>query len=119
MKLLFFSIGTRGDMEPFVAIGEMLKARGHSITFAFPGQFKDLAVSGRFAFHSLGQEYIDMLESDAGKAAMGGTGTGLKKLARCLDALMNEQSYRERAKEISVQMQQEDYSNELCDMITG
>lgn len=26
MKIILVSVGTRGDMEPFVAIGELLKA---------------------------------------------------------------------------------------------
>ncbi|MBK8623929.1 MAG: glycosyltransferase [Saprospiraceae bacterium] len=35
MKILLASIGTRGDMEPFLAIGEKLVKQGHQITYLF------------------------------------------------------------------------------------
>ena len=31
MKILLVSIGTRGDMEPFLAIGEILREKGHEV----------------------------------------------------------------------------------------
>lgn len=42
MKVLITSIGTRGDMEPFLAIAELLKNKGHEVTCLFPDQFKPL-----------------------------------------------------------------------------
>ncbi|MEZ4749121.1 MAG: glycosyltransferase [Bdellovibrionota bacterium] len=32
MKILLIAIGTQGDMQPFVAVGKGLKARGHEVT---------------------------------------------------------------------------------------
>ncbi|HOP44646.1 MAG TPA: glycosyltransferase [Flavobacteriales bacterium] len=32
MQVLIISIGTRGDMEPFLAIGRILQERGHAVT---------------------------------------------------------------------------------------
>lgn len=43
MKIILISIGTRGDMEPFLSIGEILKEKGHQVICAFPEQFRDLA----------------------------------------------------------------------------
>ena len=43
MKIIMVSVGTRGDMEPFLAIGEILKEKGHAVICAFPEQFRDLA----------------------------------------------------------------------------
>lgn len=80
MKIVFLSIGTRGDMEPFLAIGELLKEKGCRIICAFPEQFRDLAVDSGLEFASLGSSYIESLESDVGKAAMGGSGSGMRKL---------------------------------------
>ncbi len=34
MKIVLISIGTRGDMEPFMAIGEILKEKGHRVICA-------------------------------------------------------------------------------------
>lgn len=80
MKILLISIGTRGDMEPFLAIGEILKEKGHEVTFLFPEQFHALVEDSGAQFESLGRAFIDMLESDLGKFAMGGAGPWWKKL---------------------------------------
>lgn len=79
MKILLISIGTRGDMEPFLAIGEILAEKGHQVICAFPEQFRDLVDGSGMEFTSLGPDYIEMLESDLGKEAMGTEGSGLKK----------------------------------------
>ncbi|MCW5516369.1 glycosyltransferase [Muriicola sp. Z0-33] len=80
MKILLLSIGTRGDMEPFLAIGEQLSRLGHEIVCAFPEQFRSLVEDSGFRFLSLGKEFIEMLESPFGKAAMGGSATTWKKI---------------------------------------
>lgn len=78
------SIGTRGDMEPFLAIGELLMEKGHEVICAFPDQFGYLAEQCGLGFDGLGSRYIETLESDAGMAAMGGKATGLRKFAAYL-----------------------------------
>ncbi len=80
MKILLISVGTRGDMEPFLAIGEILKEKGHQIICAFPEQFRHLVEDSNMEFASLGTKFIELLDSDAGKAALGGGGSGLKKM---------------------------------------
>ena len=80
MNILISSIGTRGDMEPLMAVGEKLKIRGHNVTCLFPEQFRAMALDSGFAFESLGSTFIEMLESEDGKAALGGSGGGVKKI---------------------------------------
>ena len=80
MKIILTSIGTRGDMEPFLAIGEIFQEKGHQIICLFPEQFRSLVEDAGFEFASLGKEFIEMLESPAGKIAMGGGRFGFKKL---------------------------------------
>ncbi len=80
MIVLITSIGTRGDMEPFLAIGEILKKRGHEIVYQFPEQFRKLAEESGTKFASLGTEFIDMLESDLGRFALGGRGSTWRKI---------------------------------------
>lgn len=66
-------------MEPFLAIGEMLKEKGHRMICAFPEQFRNIAEDSNLAFASLGTQFIEMLESETGKAALGEGGSGLAK----------------------------------------
>jgi UDP:flavonoid glycosyltransferase YjiC (YdhE family) len=66
-------------MEPFIAIGELLKSKGHQVVCAFPEQFEQLALASEMQFASLGPEFIRMLESEVGKTALGGSGKGFRK----------------------------------------
>ena len=68
-------------MEPFLAIGKILQEKGHEAICAFPEQFRTLVEESNMQFASLGPEFIEMLESDVGKTALGGGGSGLKKIA--------------------------------------
>lgn len=80
MKILLLSIGTRGDMEPFLAIGELLREKGHRVICVFPEQFRNLAEESNLEFASLGTSFIEMLDSADGKVALGGSGSGIKKI---------------------------------------
>ena len=42
MKIIVTSIGIRGDIEPFLAIGKNLKEKGHQVICAFPEQFRQM-----------------------------------------------------------------------------
>lgn len=77
---MLVSIGTRGDMEPFLAVGALLKQEGHDIACAMPEQFRALVLECGFRFHSLGSEFVALIESDTGKAALGGRTSFFGKL---------------------------------------
>jgi len=66
-------------MEPFLAIGDLLREKGFQVMCAFPEQFRNLVEDSNFEFASLGSSFIEMLDSDVGKSALGGSGSGLSK----------------------------------------
>ena len=74
MKIILTSTGTQGDIEPFLAIGKFLKEKGHQVICAFPEQFRELTESCGMEFASLGSKNDDLLASDIGKTALGGSG---------------------------------------------
>ena len=80
MKILLMSIGTRGDCEPFLGVGEMLREYGEDVVCAFPEQYRCLAEETGFPFYSLGTKFISLLNSDAGRTVMGGENGKLQKL---------------------------------------
>ena len=80
MKIILTSIGTRGDIEPFLSIGEILKKKKHHIICLFPEQFRDLAENSGFEFVSLGSKFGKLLKSPEGRIAMGGGKLGIKKI---------------------------------------
>jgi sterol 3beta-glucosyltransferase len=89
MKIILASVGTRGDMEPFLAIGELLKEKGHQVICAFPEQFRNIVSESDLEFASLGPKFISLLESKEGKAAMGGA-TGFKKIIGTLKLALKQ-----------------------------
>lgn len=88
MKILLLSLGTRGDCEPFLGVAEMLRTRGETVICGFSEQYRNLAEDNGFAFRSLGTGFIDLLESDDGKTAMGGSAGGVSKIAATLRIAM-------------------------------
>ncbi|ERN41910.1 glycosyl transferase [Rubidibacter lacunae KORDI 51-2] len=90
MKIILISIGTRGDIEPFLAIGELLQEKGHQAICAFPDQFRNLAEESNLQFVSLGLKFIELLQSNDGKLAMGGRGSGLEKFLATIRLARNQ-----------------------------
>jgi len=54
MKIILTAIGTPRDIEPFLAIGTILKEKGHQVFCAFSDQFRELTESCDIEFKSLG-----------------------------------------------------------------
>jgi sterol 3beta-glucosyltransferase len=92
MKIILTSIGTRGDIEPFLAIGKMLKEKGHQVICAFSEQFRELTESFDIEFASLGRKNDDILESDANRTVMGGS--GIKKFFAYIKLMRLAQSQK-------------------------
>jgi len=63
MKIILTSIGTRGDIEPFLAIGKILKEKGHQVICAFSEQFRELTENCDIEFASLGKKMMIYLKA--------------------------------------------------------
>ena len=88
MKIILTAIGTQGDVEPFLALGNILKEKGHHVICAFSEQFRELTKSNELDFASLGSRLYELNNSKAGIIAMGG-GKGLKKTFAFLKIAVN------------------------------
>lgn len=82
MKILIMSIGTRGDIEPFLAIGEMLSKKGHHLVYAFPKQYHHL-IPNNGAKYDFTSRFLDLIEGDDGNMVMSGS-MGINKLKAIL-----------------------------------
>ena len=80
MKILLIAVGTRGDIEPFLAIADILNKNGHNILCCFPEQFRKITDDSGFEFIGLTSKYLEMLESKEGLIAMGGKATLFQKI---------------------------------------
>ncbi len=80
-KILLIAIGSRGDIEPFLAVGALLKQSGFdNLRCCFPEQFAHLAEEEGFPFYSLGTKFLELLETSDGKDIMGGDLSRIAKL---------------------------------------
>jgi len=70
VKILLTSIGTRGDIEPFIAHGQILEEKGHKVFYAFPAQFSKLVPSHN-QFFPLSPKIIELIHGEKGRTVMG------------------------------------------------
>jgi sterol 3beta-glucosyltransferase len=80
MKILLISIGTRGDIEPFLAQAELLRAANHEIFCLFPEQFRETVEKMGMEFLGFDRRFLEMLDSKVGRSVMGGGGNTLTSI---------------------------------------
>lgn len=75
MHLLILTVGTRGDVQPYVALGQGMKAAGHAVTICAPAHFESFITEHGLAYAFLNNDIIDLMHSEEGQRAMENTGT--------------------------------------------
>ncbi|MBO9604486.1 MAG: glycosyltransferase family 1 protein [Paenibacillaceae bacterium] len=71
MKITLLTMGTFGDIRPFLALAYGLEERGHRVTLAGPENFHDYVVhSYRRPYHPIGIDSQQVLESEEGRKWM-------------------------------------------------
>ncbi len=83
-KILLMSLGSRGDIEPFLAAGEALQEQGHKIAFCLPGQFQSLASEVTTIFYPMSPAFLDLMNDPGVKRIMGQIGTPISRLKTSL-----------------------------------
>lgn len=68
MKITIITVGTRGDVQPYIAVAEALKARGHEPTLAASPEHTALVAAHGIPFKPFGPSFRDILQSDLGRA---------------------------------------------------
>ena len=88
MRILFISLGTQGDIEPFLARATLLHKEGHVITCLFPKQFKTLVTELGFHFYGFDTRFLDLLNTDFGKGFLGSKGNFLTRATNFIRLMM-------------------------------
>ena len=70
MKVLILTIGSRGDVQPYVALGKGLKAAGHDVTLATCERFRGFVEEHGLAYGYISDNMMKIIDSDQGKALM-------------------------------------------------
>jgi UDP:flavonoid glycosyltransferase YjiC (YdhE family) len=83
MRIAIQTLGTRGDVQPYLALARRLIGQGHQVQIAAPEQFAAFVSRHGVPFSPLPGEFLALLDTAEGKAAIaGGRGfsAGLKLL---------------------------------------
>ena len=67
MNILLLGIGSRGDVQPLLALAGGLAAAGHTTTIAAGPNFQDWGEDAGFRFAPLGTDVQELMNSDAGR----------------------------------------------------
>ncbi|PCH75557.1 MAG: UDP-glucose--sterol glucosyltransferase [Flavobacteriaceae bacterium] len=80
MKAILFSIGTRGDIEPFLAIAQLLKEKHWEVICVFPEQFRETVEAMDLSFRGFNKEFLELMDGKEAKMVMGGYGSIFKRV---------------------------------------
>lgn len=80
MKILILTIGSRGDVQPYVALGRGLQQAGHSVTLCTGALFQELVTAHGLSFLPLDDEMIRLADSPEGRQMMEGGGNPMKAI---------------------------------------
>lgn len=75
MRVLPVGMGSRGDVQPFIALGESLHRLGHVVTLAAAEEFRDLVLRHDLGFEPLSVDLRRGIETDIGREWLGGSST--------------------------------------------
>ena len=68
-RIIVFASGSRGDVQPLVALALGLQRAGHDVTVAAPGDFAGFVEGRGLPFHGFSAETREILSSDLGRLA--------------------------------------------------
>ncbi|MBI1277768.1 MAG: glycosyltransferase [Anaerolineaceae bacterium] len=72
MKIIILTAGTRGDVQPYVALAKRLQAAGYDVRLAAPMNFESFVSGHGIAFAPLRADYFQLLDSPEGQALKSG-----------------------------------------------
>lgn len=70
MNLLILTVGTRGDVQPFVALAAGLQAAGHRVTICTCPRYREFVESYDIAFLPLDEGLLEILDTDLGRSVV-------------------------------------------------
>ena len=93
MNITILTIGSRGDVQPFVALGVGLKEAGHEVTLATGQAFEAFVTEHGLRHVALEVDLLERLQSPEGKAAVSGKNllTTMKKAASMYRRVLDQE----------------------------
>lgn len=82
MRVLLLTYGTRGDVQPFVALGKGLRARGHEVMIATSDRFEEFVTGHGLQYGYISDEFLAILDTDQGRDMLENTSNIFQVLGR-------------------------------------
>ena len=70
MNILIITFGSRGDVQPYVALGKGLQAAGHQVTLCTAEDFEPFVRENGLEYGYMSGELLRLMDTDAGREAM-------------------------------------------------
>jgi sterol 3beta-glucosyltransferase len=80
MNILILTIGSRGDVQPYVALGQGLQQAGHTVTLCTAPLFQEMVTAYGLTFAPMDDEMIRLTDSAEGRQMVEGGGNPLKAI---------------------------------------
>jgi sterol 3beta-glucosyltransferase len=80
MRILILTYGTRGDVQPYVALGIGLAAAGHAVTIATAKRFREFVEGHGLAFFPMADDLLALLDTQQGRDLLENTDNFLQVL---------------------------------------
>jgi len=75
MKILIATLGPRGDVQPYIALGRALMESGHEITICTCTHFEPFVRKYGLDYTYVNNDFIDFMHSPEGKIILGNAGS--------------------------------------------
>jgi len=80
MKIAILTSGTRGDVQPYIALGKALQIQGHQVLMSCPDNFASWIEEHGLEFHSIGFDMQTFLQLPEGRKVLTGNPFTLIKI---------------------------------------
>lgn len=81
LKIFISSLGSRGDVQPYLALAVGLKDRGHQVLLTAPSRFQSFVEDYGIEYAYMNDKFLEIMDSDIGKEVLEnkwGIWTGIK-----------------------------------------
>lgn len=82
MKITILTLGSRGDVQPYVALAKELMKNDHEVVICTGATFKDFIEKNEISFHEVSADLMAIMESEEGNKVFNGGNFNLFKMMK-------------------------------------
>lgn len=82
MKVVFLTLGSRGDVQPYVALAKELIKNGHEALVCTGASFRGFIIENDVGFHEATADLMAILESEEGRKVFNGGQYNILKMLK-------------------------------------